>query len=162
MVQNKTSKKIICRDHFGKEYQVTADQLIFRPAIYGIIIKNNKILLSKQWDGYDLPGGGIELGETFEAALTREVKEETGFNVKVGDLVTCQTSFFRSRSGKNLHSIHLYHFCKIISGEISTEFLDENEKTYAAAAEWHDLTEISKMKFYSSVNLNKLLNRFVP
>jgi 8-oxo-dGTP pyrophosphatase MutT (NUDIX family) len=72
------NKKIICKDIKGNEYAVPVEQLSFRPSVYGIIIQEGKILLSKQWDGYDFPGGGIKLGETIEQALLREVKEETG------------------------------------------------------------------------------------
>ena len=51
-------KKVVCHDINGKLYKLNANRLTFRPSIYGILIKKNKVLLSKQWDGYDFPGGG--------------------------------------------------------------------------------------------------------
>ncbi len=72
-----------CEDIKGNITQVSTKDLSFRPTVHGVITKNNQILLSKQWDGYDFPGGGIKLGETIEEALIREVKEETGVDVKL-------------------------------------------------------------------------------
>ena len=34
----------------------------------------------------DLPGGGLEPGESFEQAVVREVKEETGIDIRLDDL----------------------------------------------------------------------------
>ena len=47
------SKKVICHNLDNKEFEIEADKLIFRPSMYGILIEKNKILLSKQWGGYD-------------------------------------------------------------------------------------------------------------
>ncbi|MFI6364173.1 NUDIX hydrolase [Nocardia sp. NPDC050630] len=38
-------------------------------------------------DRYSIPGGGLEAGETITQALVREVKEETGIDVRVTDLI---------------------------------------------------------------------------
>lgn len=91
---NNKEKIISCRDIDGNIFEVPASELKFRPSVYGIIIQDNKVLLSKQWDGYDFPGGGIELGETIEEALKREVWEETGLKVEKGQFVACEESFF--------------------------------------------------------------------
>lgn len=57
-----------------------------------VIIQNNEVLLIRRAKAprkgeWSLPGGGVELGETTETALIREVKEETGLNVTLGDVV---------------------------------------------------------------------------
>ena len=57
---------ITSMDKDGGTYEVPLSDLIWRPTAYAIIIQDGKILLSPQWDGYDLPGGGIDLGETPE------------------------------------------------------------------------------------------------
>lgn len=53
-----------------------------------IEFQNNKILLVKRgtvvFKGYwALPGGRVDSGETIEQAVVREVKEETGLDVKI-------------------------------------------------------------------------------
>ncbi len=48
------------------------------------IIKDNKIILGKpsNWNGYSIPGGGIERGETSQKAAQREALEEVGARCK--------------------------------------------------------------------------------
>jgi ADP-ribose pyrophosphatase YjhB (NUDIX family) len=56
-----------------------------------ILDEENRILMVRQFhEGRDfwlVPGGGIEQGETSIAAAEREVREETGLEVKVGKLI---------------------------------------------------------------------------
>ena len=51
-----------------------------------LIEDGNKILLQnrvkKDWQGYTLPGGHVEKGESFVDAVVREMKEETGLDIK--------------------------------------------------------------------------------
>lgn len=51
-----------------------------------MIYKDDMILLQnrvkKDWRGYTLPGGHIEPGESFVDAVIREMKEETGLDIK--------------------------------------------------------------------------------
>lgn len=51
-----------------------------RLATRAIVMRGSDILLlyTKRYDDYSLPGGGVEPGEDLEAALVRELAEETG------------------------------------------------------------------------------------
>jgi 8-oxo-dGTP diphosphatase len=57
-----------------------------------IIIRDGKVLLIHRQkpgkDFYVLPGGGVDLEESFEEACIREVKEETGLDVLAIHLVS--------------------------------------------------------------------------
>lgn len=59
-----------------------------RKAVRCYLIKENKVLVTKYKEGnkkqgyYDIPGGKIEEGETLESTAIREMKEETGVEVK--------------------------------------------------------------------------------
>jgi len=63
-----------------------------RVCVYGIIIEQDKLLLTAKRSGcyvgmLDLPGGGIEFGEMPEEALVRELREEIGLEAKSWRLV---------------------------------------------------------------------------
>lgn len=85
-----------------------------RKAVRAIVIKDNKLLImhrNKFGVEYEnLPGGSIEIGETDEQALYRELAEETCVVVKNPRLVYIQ------------HSDHMYgdqriFLCDYVSGE---------------------------------------------
>ena len=140
--------------------EVSVDKLLFRPSVYGVIIKDKKILLVPQWDGYDFPGGGVELGETMDEALVREVKEETGLTVLRGPVLLCENNFFiHPYSKKPLHTILAYYQCTATGGEISDAGFDEHEKEYAKKAEWVDLDRIGAIKFLNPIDSPALIKR---
>jgi len=158
------NKKIICTDKDKIEYQINVSQLRFRPSVYGIIIENKKILLARQWDGYDYPGGGINLGEKIEEALTREVKEETGFDVAAEKLIGCCDDFHKMFFDADyVQSILIYYRCRIEGGKLSKNNFDHaaHENEYLGLAEWVDLADIKNIKFYNSVNNVDLINKAI-
>ncbi len=61
----------------------------YRLSVRAIIINDEHILLNEFNDGeyYNLPGGGLELGETLRDCVKREVYEESGYTVEVGNLL---------------------------------------------------------------------------
>lgn len=61
----------------------------FRVAVSALIFDGERILLALRRDiqWWNLPGGGMEIGETVDEALCREVREETGLEIGVGQLV---------------------------------------------------------------------------
>lgn len=84
--------------------------------VAGILRKNNSLLCIKQDKGtYKdfiwLPAGHLEKGESPEEAVIREVKEETGLNVKVKKLVMkVQFKPF----------LFYFYLCEIVGGKIET------------------------------------------
>ena len=151
-------KTTTCVDIYGKTYEVHTDQLVFRPAVYGVIVQDGKVLLSKEWDGYDFPGGGIDLGEKIPDALIREVKEETGFDVQPGKLIACHDNFFKKTYKEEfVHSILLHYTCTVIGGKASIENIQGNESKFMGMPEWIDLSKIKDIKFYNAVDSLKLI-----
>jgi len=87
-------------------------------AVGGVIIKDNKILLTKRRDEPDknkwaIPGGKLELNETLEEGLKREMKEETSLDVEEVRLLGIIEVI-----NDNFHYVILDYECNILSGEI--------------------------------------------
>ena len=61
-------------------------------AVGAVILDGDRVLLVKRGQEplkgeWSLPGGAVEIGETLQAALVREVREETCLDIEVGPVV---------------------------------------------------------------------------
>ncbi len=94
----------------------------------GLIVNDEgKILLAKshKWfDSYTLPGGHIELGETMVDAVRREVREETGLDVEVKEMLLMQEAIFAPEFYKKKHFIFFDFLCRSKDQQVK---LDQEE-----------------------------------
>lgn len=110
----------------------------------GVIVRNgDAILLIERGNpprrgGWSIPGGVVELGETLRETARREVREECGIEIEVGDVVDALDIIVRD----DVHRVQ-YHYALVdfaatyVSGDLraSTDALD---------ARWVPLGELSK------------------
>lgn len=87
----------------------------------GVIIKNRKILLIKRKNKpfknkWALPGGFVEYGERVEAAVVREINEETGLKTEIIKLVGVYSDPDRDPRG---HTVSVVFLLDIIGGKLS-------------------------------------------
>jgi len=91
-----------------------------KPAVNGLIIKNNKILLCTRsippFKGtLDVVGGFIENGETPQKALIRETKEEVGLEIKPTKLFDIYSDIY-GKTGELV--LITYYICNVTGGKI--------------------------------------------
>lgn len=154
------NEKIWGEDINRQKVLLDRKQLVFQPAVYGVLIKDEKVLLVKQFDGYDFPGGSVKLGETIDEAFEREVWEETGLRANKGELLLCENSFFlHPVSKKQYHSILLFYTCAEVKGEINDEHFSEHEKKYASLAEWVPIERVDSLKFFNPIDSPALIKK---
>ncbi|KAM0711496.1 hypothetical protein Q7P35_000862 [Cladosporium inversicolor] len=161
-LQNAIPENVICSDIYGINHAVPTSDLQWRPAAYAIVVKNNSILLLRQnGGGYDLPGGGVKLGEDPQNACLRELKEETGINAANPQVMGVESSLFHSTHSDNkpYHSILMYYGCAYVGGKISTRGLDTNEKQYVETAEWVKLSALDNIKVSSTVDFRPYVRK---
>ncbi len=107
-----------------------------RPGAYAWIERDGLVLLSL-FEGRDLargtvvhqwtlPGGGMDYGEQPSDTVVREVLEETGYSVQVGELLGVRSLYLRSadrfdRGVEDLHSIQVVYRATITAGELTCE-----------------------------------------
>ncbi len=84
----------------------------------GLIFRDGHLLIAQRHSAahlgglWEFPGGKREPGETFEQCLARELREELGVEVAVGEMFETVTHDYPEKS------VHLqFHFCRIPAGE---------------------------------------------
>jgi ADP-ribose pyrophosphatase YjhB (NUDIX family) len=99
---------------------------ITRLAAYGVIRRDDRVLLCRISPGYPavgmwtLPGGGIEFGEAPEAAVVREVEEETGLLASITDvpaILSEEGTWPRPDGDVRFHQIRFVYPMAIVGGE---------------------------------------------
>lgn len=96
----------------GKEVNMNHTHFV---SVAGLVTNDNGeiLLINSPRRGWEYPGGMVEPGETFQDALHREVKEETGIDIEiVGFIGLC----------KNVEKdvVNLDFLCKAVGGQLTT------------------------------------------
>ena len=129
---------------------------IKRKAVRAVILKDKMLFMVylNATNEYKFPGGGVNIDETIEEALIREVKEETGASVKrIGNRIGQITEYNREEND------HIDYF-KMVSDYYEVEIedtlqeqkLDEYEKNLGFIPKWTSINEAEQVN-------NSMINR---
>ena len=93
----------------------------------GVIISGERALLIRRGSEplkgeWSIPGGRLELGETIAEGVVRELREETGLDVRVLSLIEVFERIFRDEEAPaanrpRYHFVILDYLCEVVNGE---------------------------------------------
>lgn len=114
--------------------------LILPGSVVLILNKKKQVLLQKRSDStWGLPGGLMRIGESFEETALREVKEETGLqlkSLKFLDVFSGKDYYFKIDNGDERYSITAVYMCTSYDGNIKSDDIETK------ALEFFDLTNL--------------------
>lgn len=121
-----------------------------RVGAYGIVCDGRGVLLA-HWQesahgGWTLPGGGMDPGEHPEETVVREVKEETGYVVRVDALIGVGSIVIPGDTrvpgpGRTLQGLRIVYRCTVIGGELAVERDGSTDDV-----RWFELTEVARLQ----------------
>ena len=131
-----------------------------RVAAYAVIVDDeDRILLSHWIEGrrpaWTMPGGGLESGEDPERAVKREVREETGYRVQVGELLGIHSRVIppgrRIPDGASqpLHTLRIVYRARIVGGRLRNEVGGSTDR-----ADWFALTSVRSLQRVRLVDIS--------
>jgi len=141
----------------------TADRRL-RPSAKAIVVVEQRLLVTRNHtpgdaepDWYIFPGGGQQPGETLHTALVREVREETGIEVRPGRLlwvrelnVVPQPDWpFDPRD----QPIEFMFEADLVHDHGDPHEVDD----YQIGVEWVELVKLSQLRFYPAATIPLLL-----
>lgn len=106
-----------------------------------VIVDAGRVLLVRRGTAplkghWTLPGGVLELGESLQNGVVREVQEETGLTVETVELVELVDRIYREDGRVRFHYVIADYLCRVTGGEAKAAS-DADEVRWVERAEWN-------------------------
>ena len=132
------------RNAWMKDILFDVDGALFSYRVGGVLIRDNKILLTKCGDEYSIPGGHSQIGETSQETIIREFKEEAGLDVETINVISTYENFWKWGE-KNCHQLCLFYRLKMHDEKQKTVLnLDISDIKYV----WFELENLKNIDLY--------------
>lgn len=127
-----------------------------RVASYALITRgegDGREILLPHWNeggmsGWTLPGGGVDPGEHPADGAVREVKEETGYDVRLTSLLGVDSAVLAtSLHGDEMQALRILYRAEIIGGELAVE-VDGTTDDVA----WHPIASVAGLRHVHAVD----------
>ena len=127
---------------------------VFSYRVAGICVHNGQVLLQKPANdtAFAFPGGHVAFGETNEETLIREFREETGAEIRVGELKWVAEVFF-PWGKKPCHQICLYYMVEILDEKTPRQGIfrgteEMENQSFALEFHWIPLEKTGDLEVY--------------
>lgn len=133
-----------CFTMFGEKKSISLSSLSFRPSVYGVIVRGDKVIVvnTRSTGKYSLPGGGVEMGEDIEEGLKREVLEEIGIDIEIGELIHFNENYFYYDPMDAAFHSYQYFFLCTPKTELKDDHVIEDIEAYDPV--WISIRQLHK------------------
>ncbi len=156
-MQNNSNPLNVFLDANGQPYQLPQGERVYwRISGYGLVRSEcDKVLMVvPTWNIlWELPGGGVDEGESIAEGIKREVYEETGYSITLSDTPfhVSESNFYHRYEKKFYHSVIMVYLAELLWPEQDIEVINTYDGDEISKIEWKPLEDLDERSCHSII-----------